>query len=249
MTVLVGVLCDGGVVIGADSSATFGTVQAPTIEQPVDKLHIVENRMIVAMSGQLGHGQRFLDQIEKLYGKGNLKKSPLEIGKAISGAALTDFNATIPNLAQVVTNRQLPFCALVASVHNKKPYLIEFEPGTLQPELKDNNLWYVSMSSGAKIADPFLGIMRNSILAGGPPSLATGKFAVYWTLHHTCEVNPGGVKEPIRIAVLDAKSSEAKLLSEDELREHHGMIGETYKYLSEIPAKIVNKEDAPEIPG
>lgn len=38
MTILVGVLCKDGVIIGADGSATFGAGQMRTIEQPIDKL-------------------------------------------------------------------------------------------------------------------------------------------------------------------------------------------------------------------
>lgn len=54
----------------------------------------------------------------------------------------------------------IPFGALLAFPCNHIPHLCEFEVGTLQPELKTNKLWYVSMGSGQTIADPFLALMR-----------------------------------------------------------------------------------------
>jgi len=248
LTILVGILCDGGVVVGTDSSATFGPAHAPTIEQPIDKLHVLDDNMIVASSGHVGHGQRFVEQVRSLRSANQLKMAPLEIGKKISHVTINDLGETLPNVAQLIQQRQLPFCALMAFVYKKRPYLIEFEPGTFQPEIKDKNLWYVSLGSGAAIADPFLGLLRNSVLADGPPDLATGKFAVYWTLHHTCEVNPGGVKEPINIAVLETSSSTARKLSKDELDSHREMVEETYRRLAKTPQAILGNEDAPKIP-
>lgn len=57
MTILVGLLCKEGIVIGADSSATFGSAQFRTIEQPTDKIEIIDNQIIVAGTGQIGLGQ------------------------------------------------------------------------------------------------------------------------------------------------------------------------------------------------
>jgi hypothetical protein len=47
-------------------------------------------------------------------------------------------------------------------------------------------------------------------------------FAVTWALEDAVEVNPGGVNDPIRIAVLAKQKGrlKARVLSDDELREH-----------------------------
>src|SRR5258708_6022823 len=52
MTVLVGVLCQDGVVVGSDGSGTFSTSgNLPTIEQPVQKTFIVGDDVIFAATG------------------------------------------------------------------------------------------------------------------------------------------------------------------------------------------------------
>jgi 20S proteasome alpha/beta subunit len=59
MTVLVGVLCADGVVVGSDSSATFSAARnLNTIEQPVRKTFLVGSDVIFATTGAGGLGQR-----------------------------------------------------------------------------------------------------------------------------------------------------------------------------------------------
>src|SRR5262245_44873768 len=67
MTAIVGVLCRDGLVIGTDSSATFGSGNLRTIEQPVEKLTIVGGTVIIAGTGQVGMGQRFNHIVEAAY--------------------------------------------------------------------------------------------------------------------------------------------------------------------------------------
>lgn len=246
MTVLVGILCTDGVVIGADSSATFAAGQMRTIEQPTQKIHIIDGQMIVAATGSVGLSQRLVEIIKQLRSNGKLKGEPVEIGKAISAAALIDFGSTMPHLASILMNRQLQFGALVASIHKSKPYLIEFDPCTFQSEFKDDRIWYVSMGSGQQIADPFLGLMRRVFFRGGLPDLPTGTFVVSWALEHTCDVNPGGIKEPFHIAIL--KEGKAAVLAQEDLQEHKEMVKLAYRHLSSFQEDAF-QAPSPEIPG
>lgn len=60
MTAIVAVLCQGGVVVGADISVFLGpNAQYRTIEQSIEKLSIIGNRIIVAGTGADGLGRRF----------------------------------------------------------------------------------------------------------------------------------------------------------------------------------------------
>lgn len=65
MTILVGIKCKDGVLIGSDSSATFAAGQIRTIEQTTKKIEIVDGKIIVAGTGQIGLGQRFCHQVEQ----------------------------------------------------------------------------------------------------------------------------------------------------------------------------------------
>ena len=69
MTVVVGIRCTDGVVIGTDSAMTFGlSAQQLTIEQPYhSKIDVVENHIIVAGTGHIGLGQRFAYEVKKLW--------------------------------------------------------------------------------------------------------------------------------------------------------------------------------------
>ena len=58
MTLIIGILCDQGVVMAADSAATLVSVDGTsTIQQPVHKLRVFDNRVILGVSGPIGLGQ------------------------------------------------------------------------------------------------------------------------------------------------------------------------------------------------
>ncbi|MBF0567933.1 MAG: hypothetical protein HQK95_03610 [Nitrospirae bacterium] len=229
MTILVGVLCKDGIVIGSDSSATFSDGTSPTIEQPCKKVHIIGSDVIVAGAGAVGLSQRFNAIVEsKLSGGHHKNKAHIETAKQICAACISDFNST-----------QAPggaFGALLAFATNSSFHLCEFDINTLQPEFKTDSLWYVSMGSGQQIADPFLGLIRRVFWKSGPPSLREGIFSVTWTLHHSIEVNPGGVNGPPQIAILQEDPRghfAATLLDDKDLGEHVDNVKAAERYLAD----------------
>ena len=65
MTILIGILCQDGVVVGSDSSATFIAGQQPTIQQKCKKIEILSgSHIILAGTGDAGLGQRFSSTAE-----------------------------------------------------------------------------------------------------------------------------------------------------------------------------------------
>lgn len=252
MTVLVGILCQDGVVIGADSSATFSVGGARTIEQPTKKLCVIRDQLIVACTGAVGLAQRFERVCETLHEKKELSAEPVEIGKRLSAAAIADFIQTQAHVLGQQRPNQVPLGAIVAGWHGQQPYLIEFEAGSFQPEVKahkNNQLWFVSMGSGQPIADPFLALLRRSIAPDGSPRLPAGKFMAAWVLHHVCDTNPGGVKEPYHMAVIEVgENRRARLLDSGELEEHAQAVTAAYDYLRDFPAKAFNVQNTRPIP-
>ena len=62
MTLIVGLLCRDGVVVGADGAASLGpAVGVYTVRQSVKKLFRVQGNMIFGVSGAVGMGQLLLD--------------------------------------------------------------------------------------------------------------------------------------------------------------------------------------------
>jgi hypothetical protein len=189
MTVLVGIKCKDGVVIGSDGAATFSNGQVSTIQQPTKKIRIIRNKFILAGTGSIGLGQRFGEAVEQATLQNALaNKSGIAAAVAIAGVAKGDFARTSVRAGQ--------YGALMAFPTNGGLHLVEFDSDQLQPELKDENIWFASMGSGQAIADPFLGLMRAAFWQNGLPSLQEGIFATVWTIQHCIDLNPGGVKEP-----------------------------------------------------
>jgi len=228
MTSIVGVLCNDGVVIGADSAATFSAGQLRTMEQPTEKLEVLAGRIIVAGTGAIGLGQRFCAAALKVWNdnQGFPRHPALDISKAMCKAALEDFSSTYAKMGQ--------YGALVAFPAQNKFHLCEFGVEDFQPEMKTEKLWYASMGCAQQITDPFLGFIREVFWDNGLPSVHDAINAVTWTLDHAISLNTGGVNGPIRIAVLgcDNKNQvKARLLSEAELGEPRQYIDEAKNVL------------------
>lgn len=241
MTSIVGVLCSDGVVIGADSAATFGTTQFRTIEQTTEKIDVIGNEVILAGTGFIGLGQRFRDVVQKQWDAGFFsKRRAIELVKGLSAGGINDFKETAAPKGL--------YGAIIGFACNKEPYLCEFEIEHFQPEIKEKRLWYESMGSAKVITDPFLALMRKAFWREGPPLVADAIFAVNWALQHAIEVNPGGVNGPIRIGVLEKVKDRfaARLLSEDESLEHSQNIEAAYEALRGFRER--QQKQAPDVP-
>lgn len=237
MTVLVGIKCKDGIIIGSDSSATFSAGQIRTIEQTTKKIQILHNKIIVAGTGQIGLGQRFCDVVGRGYtDKKFIGKNAVQMASEITHLAIADFQYTGVNRGE--------YGALVAFQAANDIHLCEYATADLQPELKTAGIWYVSMGSGQLIADPFLGLMRKVFWDDGMPSLQEGIFIATWTLQHAIDVNAGGVNGPIQLAVL-TKDGNARMLSEDELTEHQENVTGVLTHLCGYKDKLSGKSSLP----
>lgn len=231
MTVIIGVLCTDGVVIGSDSAATFTAGPTRTVEQPVTKMFVVgEGEAIVAGTGAVGLGQRFTDVVDRISPKNDFRgNSALVNGKNISIAAINDFTSTKAPPGH--------FGALVAFASRGGCHLCEFGAADFQPELKTPEMWFVSMGCGQPLADPFLGLLRRVFFNGKQPSRSEGIFTALWALRHAIELNTGGILGPPKIGVLDydptTKKGQARIIPDTELQEHQNNIEEAEKYLAQ----------------
>jgi 20S proteasome alpha/beta subunit len=228
MTSLVGIRCTDGIIIGADSSATFGSPQSRTIEQETaKKIAIVGNtqKLVVAGTGAVGHHQRFVEAVRQANAKQEFKnKSEVEVAKHLASLGVNDFaSTTLPHHMD-----RVPYSALVAYSISNKPCLCEIDGASgFQPEIKyPDDLWFASIGSGQPITDPFLALFREVFWKSSPPDLKGGLFTAYWALKHACDINPGGINYPIRIAVLSKNNGglDAKMLSDDDLAETRDLV-------------------------
>jgi 20S proteasome alpha/beta subunit len=241
MTVLVGIHCSDGVVIAADSAATFSGSSGPTINHPVHKIDIISEKIIVAGTGSVGLGQRFASCIKGTFDRNEFKgNSEIDWARQMCEIGVRDFQQTNAPKGQ--------FGALVGFVRRGSAHLCEFALSDFQPELKNDKCWYVSMGCGQSLADPYLALMRMAFWQHGPPTVDDAVFAATWVMHHAIELSPGFVREPIDIAVLTASNNKARLLPEAEIDEHKNNVEASIEHLRSFRTKLVNQEDALPIP-
>jgi 20S proteasome alpha/beta subunit len=214
VTIIIGTLCEDGVVVGADSSATLTAGDIRIIEQPNHgKIQIINKELILAGTGQVGMGQRFHGVVES--NRDSLRKlKPVDAVTKICGEAVKNFASTNAHQSQ--------YGAILAYYANGNFSLCEFAVKDLQPELKNKECWFVSMGSGQLIADPFLALLRRIFWPDKMPRVNEAVFAVMWVLNHAIEVNAGGINGPPHVAILTkpANAPVARFLEDNEFQEH-----------------------------
>jgi len=233
MTAIVGIICKKGVVVGADSSATFtNAARINTIEQKTRKIQIIGGKVILAGTGSFGLGQRFTYEVENVFTKsGGIKEGepPVEICRKLSALGIKNFSST--------GNPSGQYGSLLAFPCQNKFHLCEFDVPLFQPEMKTDHLWYVSMGSGQTLVDPFLGFIRKVFWRDGMPSLKEGIFATIWALQHAIELNPGGINGPIDVAILEYVNEPkiaARFLTDQEIEEHTNNINDLENRITEF---------------
>lgn len=232
MTVLVGVKCTDGVVIGADSIATSSSGRFNVMQVPSNnKIRIFEKQVICATTGSVGLAQRLhLHVLNATKGSVFANLALNDAAGNISTRFLTDCDKT---LTWRTGQNGLGCGAMIAACVKGEPQLIEYDHVTFQPEIKEDNLFYVSMGSGQALADPFLAFVARVLWKGSRPTVDQARFGVYWALDHTIKHAPGGVGEPIRLAELRKVEGTwtARNIEEEETQE-------TAEYISELETKI-----------
>ena len=139
MTVLVGVKCTDGIVIGADSMATSTAGFRPVVQIPSNsKINLFNNNIIVAATGAVGLSQRLCQHVNDAVKGGVFTGSRHDCITNLSRRVLMDFGNSF-----VQPNPQfgLGFGALVAAPIGGEPCLIEYGSTDFQPEVKEDRLF------------------------------------------------------------------------------------------------------------
>jgi hypothetical protein len=215
VTIIVGVKCTDGIVIGSDSIATSAAGVTPIMQiESNDKIRIFADKIVIATTGSIGYTQRLHLQIDACI-KGNVfvNYKHDRLTQHIAKIFLADLQSSLaPNYPQVGIN----FGALMAAVIDGAPCLIEFATNNFQPEYKEKKMFFVSMGSGQPLADPFLAFVSRVLWKDNLPDVRLGRFGLYWVLLHTLKYAPGMVGHPIRLATLTKKGENwAALMAED----------------------------------
>ncbi len=221
MTVLVGILCQDGVVIGSDSAITFSVTSAVSHFHTLEhggaiKVDLVGDQILTATTGSVGLAQRYLSTLRSLHASNgiDLTSDPVQVATFIANNMIREFSRTLTHLQQ---QKGWEIGALLALPIRETPSLFEFDPTNFHPEQKGDVTHegkmrtppIVTMGSGQLLADPFLAfVSRLFWQAGERPRLADAKLAVAWTLQHAIEFNPGGIGGTPQIGILEKRGDE-----------------------------------------
>lgn len=252
MTLLVGIKCVDGIVIGADGAATLGTMGQRTIQQPYKKITIIDGKIITASTGHVGLGQRWVELCTELHKstKDNPFHMPAPRGMVAIRMPWFNNHLQMEQTASHAAGRVVGdsarntaiCCNLLAARFNSQPELIEYDPQGA-PEMKTAEMPFAAMGSGQNAADPFLAFLRKTFWPTTPPTLEEGVFATVWALRHTIDHCPGGVDDPIQVATLAKRGGNwsAEFVPDDQVKTHESAVEDARNSLREWRAKQQGK--------
>ena len=259
MTLVIGIKCTTGLVLGADGAASLGAMGQMTALQPTKKLFLLENKAIYGGAGFVGLSQRIEAKVKgRVTHFSNQDKAEImadlrkHVWTEILDQEFKVAQATAPVVGNQVAGAACLNAWLIAGVaKNKEPFLIQFDHAA-NPEAASDNLPFVAIGSGQTLADPFLAFIRRIFWPARLPTLAEGEFAVWWALHHAIKASPGGVANPKQLMVLqkDGDKFTPHELTDEECKEHEEAVGRVEEYLAdfEIDGGDAGQPQAPVIP-
>jgi 20S proteasome alpha/beta subunit len=251
MTAIVGILCRDGVVVGSDSASTSttssGRTGIRTIELPCKKLSLIDGRVVVAGTGEVGLHQRFCQVVSMQMQPGAFSAGAtnIDLVTRLAQAALHNFNQTFLQKGQIMYGALLGF--QLGGDFN----LCEFAFESFEPELKSPDRWFASMGSGQLITDPFLGFLQKIFWPPSneqAPSVSEGTFFATWALLHAIQLNPGGINGPIQMAVITNSGGiipVARLLEDAELEEHRDSVESAELHLGTFASELGGRAEPP----
>ena len=239
MTLILGVKCESAVIMAADGAVTETTdVGEPQSRQAIEKLEILDKKMIFGMSGDLGMAQRLAYQFGELAKTGaHRKQTPIEaatfVRETVERVVTPDLRAATA-AAQAMQNsgiRELARFSVLVCFESAGDVRLWEIPTSLIPWEVGAKLPTTAIGSGAAIARPFLAFLRRVLWPpSGLPSQSDGELAAFWTLRHAIATNPGGIAPPMQLLVaqLDKKAKTLRIdvRTEPEMAELERLVVE-----------------------
>lgn len=225
MTLIIGIKCPDGIVIGADSITTYGS----EIEQEVrDKIQFIADDAFIANAGAVGLSQlinaslrrswsRVREQTDVTAAKNEISKHMWsQISQALKRAdeAKERFGNGVYDAVRCHSLMAFPFENSNVLLHLDECA----QPGEITLESP-----FFSIGTGNRQADPFLAYIRHTLWRDEfPQNVAEGIFSVIWALDHVSRVNAGlGVGGRSNVFVLRNEEGSwlAERLDENSLGE------------------------------
>ena len=258
MTLVIGVRCGDGIVIGADSVATYATPAGEyTVEQRMDsKVHKVDDKLLYAFSGSASLGQDVMQSLSRAWER-NKNESKAHIRRSFSRAAtepIKDYADRIRHVRLLLpeaTLQDIGISSIVAFAAGDEHALIQYSLEG-HPEEFNEGLPFVTIGSGQPYADPFVAFVKRVAWQDRQPrTVKQGIVGVLWALQYVSDSSSSiGVGGPFTIGVLEKREGEwqAGVLQGERLDLYRGAIESAERSLYAELNNLEVKADSPAPP-
>ena len=235
MTLVLGIRCGDGIVVGADSMITSGSLRGNVRVDGKKIFLLPDDRGIVACAGDVVVSQIVMD---------DLREQWPSIAGAEIGSEVKDLVSKSIRRALADENSQferLDFSALVALTIQHQATLLLYRGTQPAFEARDG-VYFLRAGSGDLFASLFQKLLERIFWNGeAPPLIGDGVFSALWTLTHIIEANAAmGIGGPPRIAVLEDRSNQgdwrSRMLPNHELDEFQQLIQSLESSMRQVKA-------------
>ena len=225
MTLIIGVKCPDGIVIGADSITTYGS----EIEQEVsDKIQLIADDALIANAGAVGMSQLINDELRKCWDSVKQQDDVTGVKNEISTIIWSQISPAMKRAEEARNGlgssvfESILCHSFVALPVSNSPTLLFFDECAQPCEITLESPFF-SIGTGSRQADPFLAFIRHTLWRDeAPRNVAEGIFSVLWALDHVSRVNAGlgvGGRSNVFVLTRDDSAWQAERLDEDYLGE------------------------------
>lgn len=252
MSLIIGIYCTDGLVLGADDAAHFGSYAQPTIRAAYKKIRIVDGISAISVASTVGVLQQYEDVLATMHnGEAFPAKRPVEAMNALRDGFLASTNAQYQVAAMIqheLGKEAWSSCAsevLVATRVAEAYRLYHFDK-CLAPQEVTEDLPFVAIGTGRNTADPFIAHLRRIYYRDKCPNLALGIMTAVWTLKHAGETGAPSVGVGRQIVTLFKKADVYGIqeLSAEQLQEHYEFIDRAEESMRSVARTIQEPADS-----
>lgn len=194
MTLIIGVKCQDGIVIGADSIRTYGT----DIEQEVsNKVDFLAGDALIGSAGAVGLSQMIKERLRDSWLTVREQENMVDARSEIQKVMWSEVRPAMAHAADAskISGRNLLSAArcssLLAFALKSSAILLVYDEYAQSYEVASESP-FVSIGSGSRQADPFLAFLKRIFWRDGiPEKTSDGVLCTLWTLDHVSRVNAG----------------------------------------------------------
>jgi ATP-dependent protease HslVU (ClpYQ) peptidase subunit len=252
MTIIVGALCNDGVIIAADGMVSTGFVGLDNL-----KIETI-NEMIVACAGSDSLMTLLMNYLRTEYNRPNDCKNSDDVAASIiEGFRLywqRLYIQTIWQLEDSIKTELIAryyqemnenFQAMIVFTFEKEHYIyvvIGFNPPVM---LRENGVWYFILGSGVNTGLPSIHLIKKVLNIQEKPYIEKGIQLAYWTVKHAIEVTSGGIGGKITLLKLARTTDDSYAIEQVDTTGTEEHIKAMYNHIHSFKHDMEDPEKAP----